>query len=166
MSDNKQQIQDWQEKVKNHFGSEKEMFQYLFQTMDNFFYRYLETSESQNLKTGELGNHLWGAVSYESSMVQALKSSIPVAKIGITELAKTVPKAQRPMVRYGLFCNVKTLTSDNGQLEIISEINWDFPEFEDPSKQARKTIVFKYQELAEFRKNLALKLEEACELFS
>lgn len=166
MSDSKKQILDWQEKVKNHYGSEAEMYQYLFQTMDNFYYRYLETSESQNLKTHELENHIWGAKSFESSMVEALKTTNPDAKKGIMELARTIPKAKKPMVRYALFSNVKLLTSDKGQIEITSEINWDFPDFKDQSKQVQKTILFNYQELAEFRKNLALKLEEACELFN
>jgi hypothetical protein len=69
-------------------------------------------------------------------------------------------------VRYSLSAKVQELTPEHGQLVLGSEINWDFPEFKDPSMRISKTISFKYEDLAQFRKELALKLEEACTLFS
>ncbi|MGE3610009.1 MAG: hypothetical protein AB7I27_10520 [Bacteriovoracaceae bacterium] len=166
MSDSAKQIHDWQEKIKNQYGSEKELYQYLFQTLDNFYYRYIETAESKNLITQDLGNQTWGNYGFEASMVDALKIKNAEAKNGIKELAKSIPKSQKPMVRYGLFCNVKNLKPNQGELEILSEIHWDFPHYQDHSKKVLKKVIFKYQELSEFRKQLALKLEEACELFS
>jgi hypothetical protein len=50
-------------------------------------------------------------------------------------------------------------------LKVVSEINWGFPDFQDPSKRLQKIVNFNYDELAVFRKQLALKLEEAAELF-
>lgn len=163
MSD--KQIIEWQEKVKASFGDEARMYEYLFQTMDNFYYRYLETSTTKDLKTRQLGPHLWGAKSEEGSMVEALKISTPVAKRGIIELAKAVPRAQGPKVQYELACDVEELKSDHGKLAIISVINWGFPDFSAEEKQLRKRVPFSYTDLAQFRKNLALKLEEACEIF-
>lgn len=164
MSD-KQVIADWQEKVRASYGDEAKLYEYLFETMDNFYYRYLETTLNKNLKTTSLAPHLWGARSMESDMVQALKITNPVAKKGIMELAKSVPKAQGPSVQYELLANVEELTADHGEIHIVSVINWGWPDFDDKSKQFKKTVEFKYSDLAEFRKQLALKLEDACSIF-
>ena len=165
MQDNQKQIQDWQTKVRQSLGDESKLLHYLFETMDNFYYRYLETSENQNLKTSELADHLWGARSFESNMGNAFKTSLKDVKAGITDLARRIPRDQKPSVRYSLMAKVHELTPEHGQLVISSEINWDFPIFEDPSMRLTKTINFKYDDLAQFRKELALKLEEACTLF-
>jgi hypothetical protein len=158
MSD-KQLIQDWQHKVRESYGDESKLYEYLFQTMDNFYYRYLETTVDSDLKTSSMGPHLWGAKSIETSMVDALKITNPVAKKGIIELAKTVPKAQGPKVQYELMCDVKELTQDHGKIIFVSSINWGI------EKESKKTVTFQYEDLAQFRKELALKLEEACEIF-
>ena len=158
MSD-KQLIQDWQDKVRESYGDESKLYEYLFQTMDNFYYRYLETTVDTNLKTSGFGPHLWGARSVETSMVDALKITNPVAKKGIIELAKTVPKAQGPKVHYELMCDVKELTQDHGKIIFISKITWG------EEKEFKKTVSFEYDDLAQFRKELALKLEEACEIY-
>ena len=163
MSD--KQIHDWQEKVRESFGDEAKLYEYLFNTMDNFYYRYLETTTDTNLKTEQSGPHLFGARSSEGSMVDALKITNPVAKKGIIELAKSVPKSQGPSVRYELLTHVKELTTDRGEIHIVSDINWGFPNFESKDKKCSKTVVFKYTDLAQFRKELALKLEEVCEIF-
>jgi hypothetical protein len=166
MKDPQKQIQDWQEHIRESFGDQARLFSYLFETMDNFYYRYLETTLSKDLKTSELAPRMYGALSFESNMMEALKSPNPQAKPGIIELAKSVPKAQNPMVRYGLWSEVMEMTADRGHLRITAEINWGFPEFTDKSKWLQKVVDFKYEDLAVFRKQLALRLEEACELFS
>lgn len=165
MDSHNKQILDWQEKVRASFGDVSKMYNYLFETMDNFYYRYLETSESKNLKTTELRNHTWGAVSFESSMVEALKVKEPKAHQGILELAKSIPKAQKPLVRYGMWTEVAELTAEHGKLKLVAEVNWDFPNFTDTTKTSQKTIIFEYADLAQFRKELALKLESIAELF-
>ncbi len=163
MSD--KQIQDWQEKVRSTFGEQSKLYEYLFETMDNFYYRYLETTTDKSLKTTALAPHLWGARSTEGSMVDALKIQNPIAKKGIIELAKNVPKAQGPRVQYELIADVEELTADHGEIQFVASINWGHPDFDDPNCQQKKTVVFKYEDLGEFRKHLALKLEEVCELF-
>jgi hypothetical protein len=163
MSD--KQIQDWQEKVRSTYGEQSKMFEYLFTIMDNFYYRFLETTAQKNLKTQHLGPHLWGAKSYEGSMVDALKITNPVAKKGIIELAKSVPKSEGPRVIYELLANVEELTVEHGEIHFVAIINWGYPDYDDEEKQTKKTVVFKYSDLAQFRKELALKLEEVCETF-
>ncbi len=165
MSDNDKQIMERMEKVRADFGDATKLLHYIFETMDNFYYRYLETAENKNLHTTELSPHIFGAMSFESNMVDALKIKNPKAKPGIMELAKSIPKAQKPMVRYSLSTEVKELQTDNGDLVIRAEISWDFPQFEDSSKRTMKEVKFKYSDLGQFRKELALKLEEASEIF-
>ena len=159
------QIQEWQEKVRTSFGDEAKLYEYLFHTLDNFYYRYIETTTDKNLKTSALAPHLWGARSTETSMVDALRIQNPIAKKGIIELAKSVPKAQGPAVQYELLCDVEELTPDHGKLQLVAVINWGWPDFQDKSRQLKKTVKFNYLDLAQFRKELALKLEEACEIF-
>lgn len=166
MKNSQEQIHDWQDKVRAQFGNEGKLYEYLFETLENFFYRYLETSESKNLKVQELAKGTYGAFGFESSMVEALKIKHVDAHKGIMELAKRIPKAQKPLVRLGLGVSIKEFTADKGNLVVFSEIHWGFPEFSDKASSVRKEITFKYVELQEFRKGLALKLEEAAELFT
>lgn len=163
MSD--KQILEWQEKVRSTFGDEGRMYEYLFETMDNFYYRYLETTVDQNLKTQKLSDHVWGARSKETSMVDALKISNPEARKGIIAMAKTHPKSENPEVRYELSVNVEKLTSDQGKLTLMAKIDWGFPDFTNQEKKFSKKVIFTYDDLAQFRKELALKLEEVCEGF-
>lgn len=165
MKDHDKQVQDWQEHVRETYGDQTRLFDYLFETLNNFFYRYLETAESKNLVTKDLSPKRYGAFSFENNMVEALKAPNKLAKPGIIELAKSVPKADNPMIRYGLWVEVLDLNADHGKLKITSEINWDFPNFSDKTKLIQKTVDFEYADLAVFRKQLALRLEEACELF-
>lgn len=148
-------------KVHDSFADKNTLFHYLFETLDNFFYRYLETTLTKDLHTSELLPNVYGAVSFET-MLEALKKPNPAAKAGIIEAAKADRNAT---IRFGLRVEVKELTQDRGSLRIVSEINWGHPEFQDPSKRIQKIVKFEYDELFVFRKQLALKLEEASELF-
>ncbi len=158
-------IQDRKNKVHDAFGDKKFLYQYLFETLDNFYYRYLETSISNDLHTTEILPGVFGALSFESNMVEVLKKPNPGAKAGIIELAKRVPRDQKPMVRYGLWVEVKELSQDYGMMKIVSEISWGFPDFQDPSARLQKIVNFQYDDFQVFRKELALKLEAASELF-
>jgi hypothetical protein len=166
MSDNSKVINEWQDKLKHSFDDEGKLHDYLLSTLDNFLYRYLETSENKNLKTTELAPYIFGAESFESNMVQALKIQGPHAKAGIMELARSVPKAQKPLVKYRLQVQVKELSSEKGHLVIMSLIHWGFPHFDERSKMLSKEVDFKYSDLGQFRKELALKLEAACDIFN
>ena len=163
MSD--KQIQDWQEKVRTQFNDESKLYEYLFTTMDNFYYRYLETTRDKNLTTKELRPGVWGARSFEPSMVDALKIKNPLARKGIIELAKTLPRGEGGQVYYELSAQIKELNSEKGEIILNSLISWDFPHFKDETREFRKSFVFKYNDLTQFRKELALKLEEVCEGF-
>ena len=166
MKTNEEQIHAWQDRVRETFGSEAKLYEYLFSTLENFFYRYLETSESKGLKVAQLNQNTFGAQSFESSMVDALKMKNPSVHPGVLELAKRVPKAQKPSVKLSLSVVIKELTSDRGELLITGEVDWGFPDFSQSETRAQKVVKFIYDDLAVFRKQLALKIEEACEIFN
>lgn len=140
MKDDEKQIRDWQEHVRESFGDQSRLIQYLFETMDNFYYRYLETGSSKNLRTAELAPGKYGALSFETSMVEALKHPRPEARPGIIEMAKAHAKTGGASLRQGLWVEVKELTPDQGHLIITAEINWDFPDFSDASKRIQKKV--------------------------
>lgn len=154
-------IQERKKKILETFGDTNNLYSYLFETLDNFYYRYLETSLTKNLHTTELAPKTFGAVSFES-MFEALKKPHPETKTSIIQLAKEDRNAQ---VRFGLWVEIKELSQDYGKMKIVSEINWGYPEYNDSSRRLRKMVDFEYEDLAVFRKQLALKLEEAAELF-
>lgn len=154
-------IQDRKNMVHETFGDKNNLLRYLFETLDNFYYRYLETSLTKDLHTTELLPGVFGALSFEG-MFEALKKPNAEAKPALIALAKADRNAK---VRFGLWVQVKELEQDRGDLKIVAEINWGHPEFEDASRRIQKVVIFKYDDLAVFRKQLALKLEEAAELF-
>jgi hypothetical protein len=166
MKTNEEQIHQWQDRVRETYGSESKLYEYLFTTLENFFYRYLETSDYKGLKVSELKEKTFGAESFETSMVDALKMKNPAIHPGVLDLAKRIPKAQGPAVKLSLSVTIKELTSDRGDLVITAEVDWGFPDYTQAEKRARKEVRFFYDDLAVFRKQLALKIEEACELFN
>ena len=165
MTDNTKHIKEWQEKVKHTFDDETNLHHYLIHTMDNFLYRYLETSESQNLSTQQLAEKIFGCVSYESNMVSALKIGHPSIKPKLINFAKSVPKSQGPRIQYSILVNLKDFKSQVGEILITTQVSWDFPHFENKDNNFTKNISFKYEDLTQFRKELALKLEDACSIF-
>jgi hypothetical protein len=160
------QIKEWQERVQQSFSGETALLEFVLQTLDNFIYRYLETSLSSNLKAEPLGKQTWGVTSLENSMVNALKISDPKALDGIKQLARSVPKSQNPTVQYHLRIEVRHLTTDQGEIMIESKVNWNFPTHEkDLDKEVVKKNLFKYSELQELRKKFPLAMETSCSLF-
>jgi hypothetical protein len=165
MKNEKELIEDKARELRASFEDPHKLYDYLFETLDNFYHRYIETEASKDLKTQELAPKTYGAYALEKDMMMALKKPHPDAKAGIIEMAKTYPKSEAPAVRYGLMAKVDSLEADSGKLKIFAEINWGFPDFSDKSKLIQKTVEFSYNDLSVFRKQLALNLEQAAELF-
>jgi hypothetical protein len=150
-------ITDWQQRVFSEFNDDSKLCSYLFETMENFFYRYLETTLHKNLKIQELSPKTFGALSSETNMLEALKIKYPDSKQAIIELAKKVPKQENPTVHYSLSVFLQDFHSESGTILITAEVK--------ALVSIQKKIIFNYHDLTEFRKKLALKLEEACEIF-
>jgi len=153
-------------KIQQLFKDNQSYLDYLLQTKSNFLYRYLETSQSQNIDIKNPSPGLLKAESYESNLGEAFKIQNGQIKVGIKNLAKSVPKEQKPKVQYCLTTFIEEMSNNHGRIIITSMVNWDFPEFETHSKNAHsKKVIFEFNDPAQFRKQLALKFEDACELF-
>ncbi len=156
-NNNSEKILQWKNKLDKDFGDSQKLYEYLFETLENFFYRYLETSISKNLKISTLDENVFGAVSIETNMLESLKIKFPDSKKILIDLAKKIPKHQGPQAKFSLKVKVHTLTHDYGKIDIISSVE-GLEVFE-------KKVIFEYNDFQIFRKNLATKLEEACEIF-
>ncbi len=156
-NNNSDKILQWKNKVDKEFGDSQKLYEYLFETLENFFYRYLETSISKNLKISKIEETVFGAESFETNMLEALKIKFPESKKILIDLAKKVPKDQGPKAKFCLKVRIRTLGHDYGKIEIYSSVE-GLEVFE-------KIVVFEYNDFQIFRKNLAQKLEEACEIF-
>ncbi|QDK42584.1 hypothetical protein DOM21_14215 [Bacteriovorax stolpii] len=154
-------------KIHALFKDNQAYLDYLLQTKKNFLYRYLETSTDKDIKIVSSNEKTLLAQSYESNMGDAFKIADAEVKEGIKNLAKSVPREQKPQVQYSLKTTLEELRGDNGKIVIESKINWGFPEFNDSKGNfKKKQVVFEYHDPNVFRKELALKFEEACELFN
>ena len=155
------------QKIHNLFKDNKAYLDYILQTKLNFLYRYLETSTDKNLKIENSDGKTLMATSYESNMGEAFKIVDPEIKEGIKQLAKSIPREKNPKVQYSLKTVLDDLNGDNGKIELIAKINWNFPNFEDTKgKYKLKQVIFEYHDPQVFRKHLALRYEEVCELFT
>lgn len=155
------------EKIHNLFKDNKAYLEYLLQTKSNFLYRYMETSTDKNIQIQSLDQKTLMATSYESNMGDAFKTSDIEVKEGIKALAKSVPRENRPRVQYSLKTILEELKEDSGKIIIEAMINWNYPNFETVKGSYKsKRVSFIYNDPNIFRKELALKYEEACELFN
>ena len=155
------------EKIHNLFKDNQAYLDYILQTKQNFLHRYLETSSDKNIKIQSDDSKTLIATSYESNMGEAFKISDPEIKEGIKSLAKTIPRENNPRVQYSLKTILDEFKGDNGKIILESKVNWDFPEFEDnKNSYKKKQVVFEYHDPNVFRKQLALKFEEVCEIFN
>lgn len=155
------------EKIHNLFKNNKAYLDYILQTKSNFLYRYLETSTDKNIPIDFINSNTFIGKSYESNMGHAFKTQDDMIKEGVKNLAKSTPKEKAPRVQYSLKTVVENVQGDQGNIIIEAQVNWDFPDFSEETKNKKiKKVAFSYNDPNIFRKELALKYEEACELFS
>ena len=164
--DSNQLKNELNEKVQAHFKDQGHVLNYLMETKKNFVYRYLETTSDKNIALELSNDSLLLAKSFESNMGEAFKISNPKIKNGIKELAKTVPREKEPKVEYSFSTEIKQLSGDKGLLLISATVDWGFPQFlKSFDSSETKKIEFHFNDGHEFRKKLALKYEEACEIY-
>lgn len=154
------------EKIHNLFKDNQAYLDYLLQTKQNFLYRYLETSTDKNIKIEGLDSKTLMAKSFEHNMGEAFKIADPEIKERIKTLAKSVARELNPRVQYSLKTILDNFKADQGKIILEAKVNWNFPDFTDiPAGFKMKQVIFQYNDPNTFRKQLALKYEEVCELF-
>ena len=155
------------EKIHNLFHDNKAYLDYLLQTKNNFLHRYLETSVDNNILIQSQDSKTLLAESFESNMGDAFKISDQEIKGGIKALAKAVPREQNPRVKYSLKTTLEDFKGDSGKILIEAAVDWGFPDFSNQNSTSKKKhVIFSYNDPNLFRKELALKYEEACEIFN
>lgn len=158
-------INEQKQKIAAHFADSQALLDYLFETLNNFYYRYLETTLTQNLHTIELSPKVWGAQSIETNSMEILKIKNPAIRPHLINAAKALGAKGGLKVSYTLGFEPKELATEEGHIVIFSKVDWSISPIEMEKGHELKEIHFHYHSLAEFRKQLALKLEEACEIF-
>ena len=139
-------------------------------TLDNFAYRYIETSTHSNIHSQKVsGNHFF-VESVNSEVMSILKTKDPKAKKALIELAKkfSSTKGEGLQVQYQIHCQFLELNSDNtGELECYSIVNWNSANgFKlENDLYSKKAVRFKFSDPLVLRNKLALLLEEVCEVF-
>ncbi|MBY0412848.1 MAG: hypothetical protein K2Q18_01720 [Bdellovibrionales bacterium] len=155
------------DKIHNLFKDNEAYMNYLLQTKQNFLYRYLSTSTQDNVTMTNIDSKTLVAISYEGNMGEAFKINDSEIKEGIKSLAKSIPRENKPRIQYSIKTILEEFKSDKGKIIIESKINWNFPEFSDEKgKFKKKQIIFNYDDPNVFRKELALRYEDVCELFN
>lgn len=157
---------EWEQKIRQSYADGDALIRFMRETVDNFAYRYISTGPNPTPKAEFQGEKLLEVRTFEDSMVNALKISHPEAKNGIKELAKAVPKAQRPTVLYALGVEIHELKPDHGKVVVRARVNWSFPEHGLKSgQQVVSSKTFTWDDLQVFRKEFPLALQEVAELF-
>lgn len=152
-------------KIHELYKDQKAFVDYILQTKNNFLFRYLETSLNKNIQIQMPKLNFFLAESFENNMGNAFKTENSNVKEGVKNLAKSVDRALNPQVKYTLSTDVQKISENGGKIIIKATIDWGFPEFNNSNSQESKMITFIFNDVGQFRKELALKYEEACELF-
>lgn len=163
--DHKQKIDEQKEKIISHFSDSQVLLDYLIDTLNNFFHRYLETTKNSQLTTVELAPKVWGAMSVETNSMEILKIKNPAIRPHLINAAKTLAAQGGLTITYTLGIEPKVMNAENGELIIFSRADWSKTPLTMEQSLVEKKIKFEYHSLGQFRKELALKLEEVCELF-
>src|SRR5690554_5243936 len=158
-------IEEQKLKIASHFSDSQALLDYLIETLNNFFYRYLETTQSQNLHTQEIGPKQWRAQSMETDSMEILKIKNPSVRPHLISAAKSLGSKGGLKVTYTLGVEPKELAPEHGTILIFAKIDWSETPLEMEKTSEEKRVHFNYDSLQEFRKNFALKLEEVCEIF-
>lgn len=158
--DHAQVKKEWEEKLKTTYSDSQNLMNFVLHTLESFGHRYLNDPKIE-LKATQVT--LLGT---ESNMGQALKSAVPEIREAVKSLAKSVPREQKPTLHSRLMLSVKELSADHGEIHLAAQVNWGHPDYapENPAKLERKSV-FKWNDLAKFRKEFPLALEAACDLF-
>lgn len=163
---NEELQQDFLMKISNLFSNDEAFVEYLFTTKRSFLYRYLETTTDHNINIKALSHNEFVAESFESNMGDAFKSTDKDIKEGVKNLAKQIKREDHPKVQYTLSTKILSFHNAQGKIEIEAAVNWGFPNFDKNTENKKtKSVIFNFSDVAHFRKELALKYEEACELF-
>lgn len=129
--------------------------------LENFAYRYLETSKDKSIKCQCLENRFW-VESVEPSIVEALKWKNPEVKKRLIELCKKFPGTQSKELKLKLI--LETLMVSDQKVECSANIYCFTPNASD-NFSLKKNTEMSFDDPIELRNKHAALLEEVAEIF-
>lgn len=135
----------------------------LVYNLENFAYRYIETTQTSDIKCQFSGDDYWVS-SIEPDVVSALKWDNPEVKKSLISLCKQYSGARSKEINIQLKLGSKVL--DEGKVECYSMINWNFPNFEKvEGKYVEKTELISFDDPIVLRNTHAAFLEKVATIF-
>lgn len=155
-----EEIKQWQEKLRQSFQGQDALIKFATQTLESIAHRYLNSPQLHSQ-----GNLLY-AEAREENMGEALKLSHPELKQQVKELAKRIPRAEKPAIVSRLIIALDELSADRGKVQVRAQASWGHPQHPlDGPQKLEKVLTLSWDDLNVYRKGLPLKLEEAADLF-
>lgn len=129
--------------------------------LENFAYRYLETSTNKGIKCQVDGDRFW-VESTEPNIVEALKWKNADLKKKLIEICKKYPGTQSKQIKVKL--TLETTQVDKNNVECFSSIVCLDPNDSEETLVEKKTKM-KFEDPIELRNKHAALLEEVSEVF-
>lgn len=129
--------------------------------LEQFAYRYLETSKSKDIKCQFEKNRFW-VESIEPNIVEALKLAGPELKKKLIELCKKHPGNESKDIQIRAVLETKAVESSKNECKAI--VYWKLPS-EDEKQFLERSVEFSFEDPIELRNKHAALLEQVCEIF-
>ena len=133
----------------------------LIHNLENFAYRYLETSKNKNIRC-KVEENLYWVESVEPDILECLKWNNKEVKSELIALCKNFPGQESKKIQVKLRLETKI---KNNKAISLAEINWDFPNFVSKENCLVKQNVHEFEDLLDLRNRHAAWLEELTDLF-
>jgi hypothetical protein len=129
--------------------------------LENFSYRYLETSLVKGIKCQLDANRFW-VESVEPNIALALKWTNPKLKSLLINLCKKYPGSQSKEIKIKMLLETRTI--DDHKIECSARLLWQLPSGSE-EVGVEKTVEFSFDDPIELRNKHANLLEEVCQIF-
>ncbi|OUR95757.1 hypothetical protein A9Q84_14745 [Halobacteriovorax marinus] len=129
--------------------------------LENFAFRYLETSKNQGIKCQFEGSLFW-VESIEPNILEALKWNNPELKSRLKDICKKHPGNQLKEIQISMVLETRNI--DENTIECSARVLWQLPS---GSKNIviEKSVEFSFDDPVELRNKHPILLEEVCEIF-
>ncbi|OIQ17585.1 MAG: hypothetical protein BM556_12345 [Bacteriovorax sp. MedPE-SWde] len=147
----------------DHLKKEGGIESLLIFNLENFAYRYLETTDFKNIQCQFEDKDFW-VESIETNIVEALKWDNKDVKAKLIELCKQNPGANSKNIKVKLTIGTRIISDE--QVDCYACIDWGYPEFNQSEGQSLRTseeLVF--DDPIILRNTHATFLEKVCTIF-
>ena len=129
--------------------------------LEQFAYRYLETSSVKGIKCQRDGNRFW-VESIEPNIIEALKWTNPELKNLLIDLCKKHPGSQSKEIQIRMLLETRTI--DESKIECLARLFWKLSSGAE-NIGIEKSVEFSFDDPIELRNKHAALLEEVCVIF-